>query len=325
MTASPLRVWAASLAAAVALGLSGCGQEPPGRGGVSRPAAPTRFPTPDGRSLSQLRERLGPGLELAPGTRAFEPGIGRFGFGLFDRARRPVSGAAAALYVSAGDDGRVEGPFPTRAESLAVPPAFQSRGVATDPDAALSLYVADLRLRRPGRYKVMAVAKLDDRLIATEPIPLEVARDGPVPEVGERAPRVSTPTVASMPGALDLLETRDPPDTMHEVDFADAVGRRPVVLVFATPALCSSRVCGPVVDVAEQVKATHGKDADFIHMEIYEQNRVESGLRPQVKAWRLPTEPWAFAIDRRGRIAARLEGAFSARELEVAVQRAVGR
>ena len=51
-------------------------------------------------------------------------------------------------------------------------------------------------------------------------------------------------------------------------------------------------------------------------MEIYNQNEVEKGFRPQVLDYKLPTEPWLFAIDRKGRVAARLEGAFSARELQ---------
>jgi len=42
-----------------------------------------------------------------------------------------------------------------------------------------------------------------------------------------------------------------------------------------------------------------------------------------VRRWNLPTEPWAFAIDREGRVAARLEGAFSARELDEALERAM--
>ena len=37
---------------------------------------------------------------------------------------------------------------------------------------------------------------------------------------------------------------------MHAKSFADVVGRKPVALLFATPQLCQSRVCGPVVDVA---------------------------------------------------------------------------
>ena len=98
-----------------------------------------------------------------------------------------------------------------------------------------------------------------------------------------------------------------------------------MVLVFATPALCQSKVCGPVVDIAEQVKADHEGEAEFIHMEIFNGNELEQGYRPQVRAWNLPTEPWVFAIDRKGRIAARIEGAFSARELEAALKKATSR
>jgi hypothetical protein len=120
---------------------------------------------------------------------------------------------------------------------------------------------------------------------------------------------------------------------MHDVDLVDALKRkRPVVLLFATPALCQSRVCGPVVDVAEQVKAKFEGKADFVHMEIYRDNDPNKGPRPQVPAWGLCsrtgksitcTEPWLFTIDSRGRVAARIEGAFGPPELEAAVRRAL--
>ncbi|MDX6622064.1 MAG: hypothetical protein QOK36_4450, partial [Gaiellales bacterium] len=45
------------------------------------------------------------------------------------------------------------------------------------------------------------------------------------------------------------------------------------------------------------------------------------GYRPQVRAWRLPSEPWTFVIGSDGKIATRLEGAFSAAELRAAVGR----
>ena len=102
---------------------------------------------------------------------------------------------------------------------------------------------------------------------------------------------------------------------MHDVDFADVLGTKPVVLLFSTPALCQSRVCGPVIDIAEQVKASYNDDTAFIHMEIYNDNELDKGFRPQVAAWKLPTEPWVFAIDRDGQGRRPLEGAFSAREL----------
>ena len=71
------------------------------------------------------------------------------------------------------------------------------------------------------------------------------------------------------------------------------------MLLFATPQFCQSRVCGPVVDVAEQVKQLYGDKAAFIHMEIYNDNDPSKGVRPQVRAFHLPSEPWLFAIDTR--------------------------
>jgi hypothetical protein len=109
---------------------------------------------------------------------------------------------------------------------------------------------------------------------------------------------------------------------MHDEDFADVLGKKPVVLLFATPQLCQSRVCGPVVDVAEQVKAGSGDDVAFIHMEVFRDNRIDRGIRPQMAAFNLRSEPWLFVFDRSGKVAARIEGAFSDRELEQAISRA---
>jgi hypothetical protein len=78
-----------------------------------------------------------------------------------------------------------------------------------------------------------------------------------------------------------------------------------------------------VVDIAAQVEAKRRNEATFIHQEIYTDNQVEKGFRPQVLAWHLPTEPWLFTIDRRGVIRARLEGAFSVNELNKAIDAAV--
>ena len=110
---------------------------------------------------------------------------------------------------------------------------------------------------------------------------------------------------------------------MHADDLADVVGHRPVMLLFATPALCRSRICGPVVDVTEQVKSEYGDRVDFIHMEVYNDNDVSKGVRPQFRAWGLKREPVMFAINRRGIVVSRIEGAFTASELKAAVRRAL--
>jgi hypothetical protein len=110
---------------------------------------------------------------------------------------------------------------------------------------------------------------------------------------------------------------------MHDVDFADVLGKKPVMLIFATPQLCQSRVCGPVVDLAEQVKAnSSNSDVAFIHMEVFRDNRIDKGIRPQMAAFHLQTEPWVFTFNKEGKVAARLEGAFSERELDEAIAKA---
>ena len=83
------------------------------------------------------------------------------------------------------------------------------------------------------------------------------------------------------------------------------------MLLFATPQFCQSRVCGPVVDVAEQVKEEYGDEAAFIHMEIWKDNDPgKETVRPQVRAFNLPSEPWLFTIDRQGTVSSVIEGAF---------------
>jgi hypothetical protein len=316
-------VLAALLVALLAVVAAGCGDSgDDGDEAAPPPAKAEDFPDPAGKTLAQLRKGLGPGPVLAPSVSLLEPGTNRLGFGLFDRARKQIVDAPAALYVAPVSGGPVRGPFPAQYESLEVKPQFESEGVKADPDAATSVYVSQVKFGKPGDYEVLGVVELDDNFVAAERVAVRVVKDGPVPEVGEPAVSVHTPTTADVGGDVAQIDTRVPPDTMHDADLADVLGTKPVVLLFATPALCQSRVCGPVVDIAEQVKSSYQGDADFIHMEIYNDNELDKGFREQVVKWKLPTEPWLFTIDSEGKIAARIEGAFSARELEDAIAKA---
>jgi hypothetical protein len=316
-------VLTAFLVALLAVFAAGCGDSgDDGDEAAPPPAKAEDFPDPAGKTIAELRKGLGPGPVLSPSVSLLEPGKNRVGFGLFDRNRKQIADAPAALYVAPLSGGPVRGPFPARYESLEVKPQFESEGVKADPDAATSVYASDVKFDKPGDYEVLGVVELDDNLLAAERVALRVVKDGPVPEVGEPAISVHTPTVADVGGDVAQIDTRVPPSSMHEADLANVLGTKPVVLLFATPALCQSRVCGPVVDIAEQVKASYEGDAEFIHMEIYNDNELDKGFREQVVKWKLPTEPWVFTIDSEGKIAARIEGAFSARELEDAIAKA---
>jgi hypothetical protein len=98
------------------------------------------------------------------------------------------------------------------------------------------------------------------------------------------------------------------------------LGKKPIALPFATPQLCQSRVCGPVVDIAAQLKAKYGDRMTFIHQEVYVGNDPKKGLREPLRRFNLPSEPWLFVIDKSGKITARLEGSFGFGAFDKALQ-----
>ena len=101
------------------------------------------------------------------------------------------------------------------------------------------------------------------------------------------------------------------------------LGKEPILLLFATPKFCQSRVCGPVVDVAQQVQHEFEGKANFIHMEIYNENDPSQGVRPQVRRFHLPTEPWLFAINREGVVSATIEGGFGTELMDKTVEKVI--
>ncbi|HEU4657511.1 MAG TPA: hypothetical protein VFR97_08300 [Capillimicrobium sp.] len=279
------------------------------------------FPSAKGKTLDSLRADLPKGPNLEPTMTTVSVGKQRFGFVLRDDANKLISGADLAIYTTDHDGSNARGPYLAHSESLDVRTNFRAQN--TDPGDAKSIYVAEVPIKRPGKPVITGVARLDGRLVATTGFEIPVQKPGTKglpPEVGDQAISVDTPTITSVGGDAAKISTRIPPaEPMLRENLADVLGKKPVVLVFATPQLCASRICGPVVDVAMQVQADHGDGIAFIQQEIYRDNDISKGYTPQVQAWRLPTEPWIFVIDREGIIRARFEGAVSVGELERAV------
>jgi hypothetical protein len=356
MRAARLSLGSACLLAAI-LFATGCGggsevESSAGTGGRDLPAPPASdFPSTQGRTLRQLLKATDRHSELIviPAATVFDAGPNRYPFGVFERGGGEVEDAKVALYYSrvpepkagarskSGNRGQIAkaqaqalnnpavGPFPARVERLGAKPRFEARSTAEDPDAAGVVYSVNLDFPRDGEWRVAAVIKRNgetENRILPSAVVGEFSR---VPRVGQRAPLIHTPTAKDVGGDLSKITTRVPPDTLNRVDYADALGREPIVILFATPKFCQSRVCGPVVDEAQQAQSEFGDKAAFIHMEIYNDNDPAKHPRPQVRAFRLPSEPWLFAIDRRGRIRAAIEGAFGLDLLRSAVERAIGR
>jgi hypothetical protein len=283
------------------------------------------FPAAGGRTLQEVANASGSsGPELGMATSVFTVGQNRVAFGMIDNRSGFVYGKTA-VYVAPKPGAKARGPYPAPADVLMTEGRYRSKQAATEADPFAAVYAAQVPFKKPGKYSILAVTKDGTKTVAAPGQVNVVTKAGDrIPEVGERPPKdLQTDTKASAHGDIASIDTRVPPSDMHAKSFADVVGRKPVALLFATPQLCQSQVCGPVVDVALQMKAKYGDRFEFIHQEVYEGNDPKKGLREPLKRFNLPTEPWLFVVGKDGRITARLEGSFGLSAFERALKTAL--
>jgi hypothetical protein len=293
------------------------------RASVQSASAPSRseFPAAKGKTLQELSQQLAAGPTLAMASSQFDTGANRIAFGVIGQDGQPVYGQTA-LYVAANPGAPARGPFLAPADVLLTDKRYRSKQAATAADPFVAVYGAAVPFTKRGKYAVLSVTKRKDGKLtgAGTTIDVSSASADPIPRVGQMAPKVHTDTLASAKGDVSKIDTRDPPSDMHKVDFADVVGKKPVALLFSTPQLCQSRVCGPVTDIALQMEAKYGDRMDFIHQEVYVDNNASKGLRKPLQEFGLRTEPWLFVVSKSGRITARLEGSIGVKQFENAVK-----
>jgi hypothetical protein len=327
---------------ALLLALGGCGgggeassddgvSQVPAQGGLreqvraAQAVEASDFPDAGGRTLQEVADEIrgGGSVEVGLATSVFTVGRDRLAFGVIDDQGQFVYGPTA-VYVAPSAGSRAQGPFAAPADVLVTEPRYRSRQAAEESDPFAAVYQAQVQFRRKGPYEVLVVTRRGDSYVAAPTqVQVNTKKADPIPDVGEAPPKVATDTLESVKGNRDLLDTRTPPSEMHKESFDQVVGKRPVALLFATPQLCQSRVCGPVTDVALQLQAKYGDRIEFIHQEVYADNDPKAGLREPLRAFRLRTEPWLFVVDSGGRITSRLEGSFGLKAFEDALKTAL--
>jgi hypothetical protein len=171
------------------------------------------------------------------------------------------------------------------------------------------VYVAQATFPEPGDWKAVLLVK--GRMV---PFAVTVKDTAEAPMIGSPAPRAASPTKAN-PLGVNPICTRRPACPLHPVSLSDVIGTGKLVAVmFATPALCQSQYCGPVLDELLKVVPRYQDRVTFVHSEIYTSNRGAT-LSPTVQAWNIPGEPWLYTVDGAGVIKGRIDGAFGSGEI----------
>ena len=186
------------------------------------------------------------------------------------------------------------------------------------------VYAAQTIFDRAGFWEVEATAVLDGKARKGKGA-FAVNASHSIPAPGDQAlatetltlttPDVPRPAIDSRAGSGEI-----PDPNLHRTTIAASLAaKRPVVAVFATPVYCTSRFCGPVTDLVDELARDYSDRADFVHVEIWRdfQNRtVNKSAADWVLRDEQLNEPWIFVIGADGRITARFDNVATRQELE---------
>ena len=242
-------------------------------------------------------------------------GRNRFAIGLIDDHNQGVtSGGVNVEFFKLQGNGQAE----KRSESPAV---FRSVG-----GASKGMWVAPASFPETGPWGAQVSLDAGDGSPKVARMSFSVIDKFSAPGYDEPAPRSVSPTDQEVGGDTSHICSNSPPCDLHTTSIADALqpADKPLVALFATPALCTSATCAPELQAVQQLHTTYAEAANFIHVEIYQYPFDGLHTAPTVDEWHLPSDPWTFIVDKTGIVRDRFEGAAPFEELEPSLKTVLG-
>ena len=257
------------------------------------------------------------GLQAILATADLGVGLNRFAFVLTSSdglIREPT--VTVSPFVVAGDGSA--GEMTQRAPAVFRPWPLGGRG----------LYTTQIVFDMPGSWGINIEVQAQDGSTRQARLFLEVEKTTSAPAVGEMAVKSKSKTVHDVETLRELTTGSLQDPDLYQVTIAEAAENGlPTVVVMASPAFCTNAVCGPQVEVLQQLKDNYKGQANFVHVDFYDNPEEIQGdlnkarFSPTVLEWNLPSTEWSFVVDREGNIYARFEGFATLEEIEEALQR----
>ena len=278
-------------------------------------AAPAAAPAATSTAPNPLIKPTATGAALTAVLASSEVALGRnrFALGLLDARNQPIaSGSVALEFFKLSDDRKTAD---KRADATAT---FRSVGGPTK-----GIWSAATSFAEAGPWGAqVAVTGAAGETPRTARLSFDVIDHFSAPGYDQPAVRSVTLTDHDVNGDLSRICSNTPPCAFHTQSVADALapGQKPLVLLFATPALCTSAVCAPELQAVTDLHVRYSEVANFIHVELYQYPFDQFKVVSAVDEWHLPSDPWTFIVDRTGIVRDRFEGAAPIEELEPSLQ-----
>ncbi len=257
------------------------------------------------------------GIQIILGTPDVGVGTHRMAFVLQSEQSlvRAARATVVSRHLSEGDAAGREG---ETAQAVFRPWPYEIRGS----------YTTQLTFDAAGRWQIEVTVMDESGHSRSAQLSFQVDEVTKAPDVGVEAEPSENKTLADVEGMGELTTGSLQDPDLYRTTIADAVGSgMPTVVVMASPAFCINAVCGPQVEVLQQLKDKYKGRANFIHVDLYDNPDEIQGdlsrarISPTVLEWRLPSAEWTFVIDRDRKVAARFESFATFDELEQALGR----
>jgi len=263
-------------------------------------------------------------FELVPVPISSDLAVGpnRFLLNLIDRQNRPQAAPDRAATLN----------FYDLARDPAQPVTSAAGTYMTTIPQLPGLYRAQVEFATAGDWGLEVITSEPDGSQRTGRMVFPVRPAPSTPALGADAPASATPTATSAAEIGRISTDRQPDPDFYTTSVDEALDQnRPFLLVFATPAFCTTATCGPTLDIVKSVAADYKERVTFIHVEPYELDLADGVLQPRfdqanrpipvesVREWGLRTEPYIFVVDAAGKVRAKLEGVASVDEIEAAL------
>ena len=273
------------------------------------PAAPSPAPT---AANPLIKPNAINGAELTPVLSSSELALGRnrFAIGLIDARNQPITSGQVHLEFFKLNGQTAE--KRSGADAIFRSLELQNKGI----------WVAPTNFDASGSWGAQVTLTAASAAPKVARLNFQVQDRFSAPGYGDPAPRSASPTLRDVGGDATKLCTNQPPCGLHDLGIAAALqpAQKPLLVVFATPAFCTSALCGPELGTVLKLRDGYTDTVNFIHVEIYQYPFEQQQTAKTVDEWHLPSEPWVFMVDRDGIVRDRFEGSAPIEEIEPALK-----
>ena len=316
-----------ALAACACLLFAACGGDDD-----SSSSKATQFPQSSDPARNIPPDQVGKVNAVVAGSDWFV-GENNFVFGITNSKDQPEGGATArATFYDLRDQANPRPAFSVDAVQSAPGVGKQTTHVHADGETHVHGgqddnrvgYYAKAKFDHAGFWGLAVEATLKDGTKGVSTVSFQVYPKPNIAAPGMPAIKSDNLTKADVKDIAEI-DSGTPPNDMHDVKIKDSIANhRPLVIVFSTPAFCTSRFCGPVNEEVESLQETYKDRVDFVHIEIW-RNFDQKLMNPTAKEWLIwpdgsLREPIVYVVDKNGTIYDRWEGPVARNIMEPSVK-----